>query len=172
MSLAIVNNSPSSHCGVAVSPRAPSLTLAGQEASSAYISCFGERPFRLRKSMPLTQSATAFLKDLSGRACASPSAYLEKLRPTAQQASPSYVQGPFHSGETTASHFDCGNSALGLLARIPRTSQFARPGLARAQARARAWSASPRTNEEARGRNPGPLPMYGNLQLVTSDTWP
>ena len=65
MSLAIVNNSPSSHCGVAVAPRAPSLTLAGQEAWSAYISCFGERPFRLRKSMPLTQSATAFLKDLA-----------------------------------------------------------------------------------------------------------
>ncbi len=65
MSLAIVNNSPSSHCGAAVSPRAPSPTLAGHEAWSAYISCFGERPFRLRKSMPLTQSATAFLKDLA-----------------------------------------------------------------------------------------------------------
>ncbi len=107
MSLAIVNNSPSSHCGVAVAPRAPSPTLAGQGAWSAYISCFGERPFRLRKSMPLTQSATALLKDLSGRACASPSAYLEKLRPTAQQASPSYVQGPFHSGEATAAHSGC-----------------------------------------------------------------
>ena len=107
MSLAIVNNSSSSHCGAAVSPRAPSPTLAGQEASSACISRFGERPFRLRKGMPLTQSATAFLKDLSGRACASPSAYLEKLRPTAQQASPSYVQGPFHSGEATAAHSDC-----------------------------------------------------------------
>jgi hypothetical protein len=160
MSLAIVNNSPSSHCGVAVSPRAPSPTLAGQEASSACISRFGERPFRLRKGMPLTQSATAFLNDLSGRACASPSAHLEKLRPTAQQASPPYVQGPFHSGETTASHLDRGNSALGLSARIPRTGHFARLAPASTQGRARAWSASPRTNEEARGRNPGPQTMY------------
>jgi hypothetical protein len=171
MSPAIVSNSPSSHSGVESHP-APLPPLSRDKRPSSHASCVSvnghsgcvehaSHPICNRIPEGPRREGPVPPPSLTSRSCAT-----RHSRPRPHICKARSIPG------TRLPRIPAATAAPGPSAQIPQTGRFAAAAPARTQARARASSASPRTNEEARGRNPGPLPMYGNLQSVTSDTWP